>query len=248
MPVVSQIDIAPTISRLLDFALPRTDGQPLEELGSWSCEQVVLSIVDSLGFRLYRYLEKDLKHLPSLAAAGQVFSAVSVSSHTSPAIASILSGLLPEHHGIRDTEDARRSPIQSIPALASSAGIRTGVIMEKGGAEVYCGLVEYIGAVPRILPPAEFDRQSGRLAAEALAAHCRLVVAYFIGLDKAAHDGQDQHGFRQAAMTIDRSFGQILAAAPAKTAFLVVGDHPVHAGSLASGADPRCVALLAGCL
>jgi hypothetical protein len=112
-----------------------------------------------------------------------------VSNHTSPAIASILSGILPKHHGLYDTESAKRSPILSVPEMAPSAGMKSAVVMEKGWAEVYEGLIEFTGAVPRTLSPPDFDWEICRLSLEALSYGPRLLVSYFIGLDKAAHNG-----------------------------------------------------------
>ncbi len=246
MRYVSQVDIAPTIAHLLGISIPEPDGKPIEEVEGWMCQNAVLAIVDSLGYDLYRWLESELKNISFLAKHGLVLKARAISNHTSPAIASILSGLLPEHHGIYDTESAKRSPILSIPEIASSAGIRSAVVMEKGGAEVYRGLIEFIGAVPRTLSPFEFDREICRLSLEALSSMPRLLVSYFIGIDKAAHNGLSSEGFKEAAMTIDHCLGQIADAIQPGTMMLIVGDHPIHAGQFKRTRDPYCVALIIG--
>lgn len=246
MKPASQIDIAPTIALQLGLILPEPDGVPLPPMDGWVCRNSILAIIDSLGYDLYRWLEPMLSSIPSLAASGELYRALSVSNHTSPAIASILSGLLPVHHGIYDTESAKRSPILSLPEIASSAGLRSAVVMEKGGAEVYEGLIEYIGAVPRTISPQEFDRQICRLSVEALSTKPRLLVTYFIGLDKAAHNGLDKRGFVDAALAIDGYIGDIATAAEDGTMIVIVGDHPVHAGELKRTEGPYCVALIAG--
>ena len=243
---ISQVDIAPTIARLLGFDIPKPDGKPIDEVESWECRNAVLVIVDSLGYDLYKWLEPELKSIPALASSGLAIRAQSVSNHTSPAIASILSGLLPEHHGIYDTESAKRSPLLSVPEIASTAGMKSAVVMEKGGAEVYEGLIEFIGAVPRTLSPPDFDRKICRLSLEALAIRPRLLVSYFIGLDKAAHNGLRSDGFREAAMAIDKYMGEIAVASQPGTMVFVVGDHPVHAGKFKRAHDPYCVALIIG--
>ena len=82
-----------------------------------------------------------------------------VSNHTTPAIASILSGLLPEHHGIFDKAGAKESSILSLPEMASASGLKAAVIMEKNGAEVYQGLIEIVEGIPDSIPPEDFDRE-----------------------------------------------------------------------------------------
>ncbi|MGD9911934.1 MULTISPECIES: alkaline phosphatase family protein [Methanothrix] len=245
MRTVSQIDIAPSIAKVLGFHLPHPDGRPIEEIGRWRCQRAILIIVDSLGYELYRSFLPHLRHMREIAASGFLFRALHVADHTSPAIASILSGLTPEHHGIYDTESAKRSPILSIPEMASSAGLRSAVIMEKGGAEVYDGLIEYIGAVPRTLPPDEFDHHICRLTLEALSTDPNLVVSYFIGLDKAAHNGLHLDGFVRAAVSIDAQVGKIFNRAGPETMMVIVGDHPVHAGHMKND-DDKNVALIIG--
>jgi predicted AlkP superfamily pyrophosphatase or phosphodiesterase len=242
----SQIDIAPTIAHMLGLCIPEPDGKLIKEMESWKCQRAVLAIVDSLGYDFYKWLEPDLKNIPFLAKHGLVLRAKAVSNHTSPAIASILSGLLPEHHGIYDTESAKRSPILSLPEIASSSGMRSAVVMEKGGAEVYEGLIEFIGAVPRTLSPPEFDREICRLSREALLSRPSLLVSYFIGIDKAAHIGLSSAGFKEAAIAIDRCLGEIVDATQPGTMIVVVGDHPIHAGQLKRTFEPYCVALIIG--
>ncbi|MDD1752017.1 MAG: alkaline phosphatase family protein [Methanotrichaceae archaeon] len=243
---ISQVDIAPTIANMLRISIHEPDGRPIDEVKGWRCQNAVLAIVDSLGYDLYKWLEPELKNLPVLAKYGLVLRAEAVSNHTSPAIASILSGLLPEHHGIYDSESAKRSPILSLPEISSSAGMRSAVIMEKGGAEIYEGLIEFIGAVPRTLSPLEFDKEICRLSLEALSSMPRLLVSYFIGIDKAAHNGLSLDGFKEAATAIDQCIGKIADAVQPGTMMVVVGDHPIHAGQLKRTHDPYCVALIIG--
>ncbi len=243
--MVSQIDIAPSIAHLLGIHLPDPDGTPIREIKGWRCSKAILIIVDSLGYGLYHSFLPHLTHIKNIAASGLVFKALHVSDHTSPAIASILSGLKPERHGIYDTESAKRSPILSVPEIASTSGLRSAVIMEKEGAEVYDGLIEYIGAVPRTLDPLEFDRAICRLTLEALSTDPDLVVTYFIGIDKAAHNGSSLEGFIEAAVCIDSHIGCIFRRASPGTMIMIVGDHPVHAGFMKNEND-RNVALIIG--
>jgi predicted AlkP superfamily pyrophosphatase or phosphodiesterase len=246
MRQISQVDVAPTIANIFGISMPRPDGLSIESVKDLHYKNAILIIVDSLGYDLYKWLLPKLKNTTDLARKGQTFQALSVSNHTSPAIASILSGLLPEHHGILDTESAKRSPILSIPEIASSAGMKSAVVMEKGGAEIYDGLIEFIGAVPRTLSPSDFDKEICRLSLEALSSNPRLLVTYFIGLDKAAHNGLSLDGFKDAALAIDDHIGKIVCAALPETLIFIIGDHPIHAGRFKRNQDPHCVALIIG--
>ena len=147
MKPVSILDVAPTLARTLGTSLPRSDGQPIEAVVEWGCKNAVLLIVDSLGYDLFRWLMPELKNMSCLAKAGVLFKADVVSDRTTPAIASILSGLLPEHHGIYDKAGAKESSLLSLPEIASSCGLKTAVVMEKNGAEVYEGLIEIVRGI-----------------------------------------------------------------------------------------------------
>ena len=99
---LSQLDIAPTVAGILGFVIPELDGKPIGIVQSWGCKDVVIIIIDSLGYDLFIWLMPELRSLSDLANDGHLFRAKAVSNHTTPAIASILSGLLPEHHCIFD--------------------------------------------------------------------------------------------------------------------------------------------------
>lgn len=242
---ISQVDIAPTIARVLGLSLTHTDGEPIE-LDCEMCRNVILAIVDSLGYDLYLSLEPYLRFMPALASRGSLISARSVSNKTTPAIASILSGLLPEHHQIYDKAGAKDSRLLSLPEIASTAGMKSAVIMEKQGAEVYTGLIEVVSGVPDHLSPGEFDDQICKKSLEALALEPRLLVSYFIGIDKAAHMGRGMAAMRTEAEHIDGCLGEVAGAAIPGTLIIVCGDHPVHAGPLKRSEGPRCVALITG--
>ena len=245
MKPISQIDIAPTIARTLGFEI-KSDGAPIKAVEGWQCRNAILIIVDSLGYDLYQRMKPRLSSMPALADEGFLFRARSVSNHTSPAIASILSGLLPEHHHITDTKAARHSPLLSIPEIATSAGLRSAVVMEKEGAMVYEELIEFIGAVPGTLIPLDFDKEACRLSLDALSSAPRLLVSYFIGIDKAAHNSLPVDGFMKAVVDIDGYIGKIVDRADRGTMIVIVGDHPVHAGPFKRTHGPYCVPILIG--
>jgi predicted AlkP superfamily pyrophosphatase or phosphodiesterase len=246
MKPVSLLDVAPTLARTLGINLPRSDGLPIEAVVKWGCRNAVLLIVDSLGYDLFRWLMPGLENMSRLANAGVLFKANVVSNHTTSAIASILSGLLPEHHGIYDKAGAKESSILSLPEIASSCGLKTAVIMEKNGAEVYDGLIEIVRGIPDTLHPGDFDRESCGMTLGALHQRPRLLVSYFIGIDKTVHMGLGPDEIRDAAMIIDRCLGEIFCAAEPDTLIVLCGDHPVHAGQLKRTHEPYCVALIMG--
>jgi predicted AlkP superfamily pyrophosphatase or phosphodiesterase len=242
----SIVDVAPTIARVLGIDLPEPDGRLIEDVMGWGCRNVILTIVDSLGYDLYRWISQDLRNIGALASRGLLLKAETVANHTTPAIASILSGLTPEHHGILDKEGAKESTILSIPEIASSMGERSAVIMERNGAEVYDGLIEIIGAVSDRLSPEKFDDEIRRLSLEALSREPRLLVSYFLGIDKTIHMGLGPEEIRDAAILIDRCIGELICAALPKTLVIICGDHPVHAGPLKRTRGPYSVALILG--
>jgi len=240
----SLLDVAPTAAQVLGLTLPQSDGRPINLVDGWGCKKVALIIIDSLGYDLFRWLMPRLEHLSALARDGLLLQAEAVSGHTTPAIASILSGLLPEHHGIFDKAGAKESSILSIPEIASASGLKTAVVMEKNGAEVYEGLIEIIAGIPDDISPEDFDQEACRMTLVALAQNPELLVSYFIGIDKTVHAGRGLEEIKDAALRIDQCLGRIASATDAKTLFIICGDHPIHAGKLKRSKGPYTVALI----
>lgn len=245
-PTLSQLDVAPTIAAVLKIRLTNSDGRVIDGIVDWGCRNVALVIIDSLGYDLFRWLQPKLTSISGIAACGRLFSAGAPSQHTTPAIASILSGLLPEHHGIFDKAGAKESSILSLPEIASAAGLKSAVIMEQNGADVYSGLIEIAAGVSDKMAPAHFDREACRLTVQALSRSPRLLVTYFIGIDKAVHNGGGPAEIRDAALLIDQCMEKIIAAAEKDTLFIICGDHPIHAGPLKRTAEPYNVVLILG--
>jgi predicted AlkP superfamily pyrophosphatase or phosphodiesterase len=240
----SQLDIAPTAALILGLDLPRKDGRIIDQAISWGCRSVALIIVDSLGYDLLQLLLPDLKTMRELSEDGLLIRAAAVSNRTTPAIASILCGQIPEHHGIFDKAGAKESSVLSLPEIAASAGQSCTVIMEQNGADVYEGLVESIYGISDSIPPEEFDGTACRLTCRALRNRPRLLVSYFIGIDKAAHQGHGLKGIKGAALLIDSCIAEAIRTADEETLFIICGDHPVHAGPLKRDKGPYCVAII----
>lgn len=244
MPPLSQIDIAPTAALILGLQLPRPDGRAVDFAVARGCKSVALIIIDSLGYDLLIWLLPILENVRDLSIEGQILRITAVSNHTTPAIASILCGLLPEHHGIFDKAGAKESHIHSLPEVAAASGQSCAVIMEQNGAEVYQGLIKVAYGIPDSIPPQDFDREACALTCQALREKPRLLVSYFIGIDKSVHLSQGLEGIREAALLIDRCIGEIVKTANEETLFIICGDHPVHAGPLKRTREPYCVAMI----
>jgi 2,3-bisphosphoglycerate-independent phosphoglycerate mutase len=190
------------------------------------------------------WLRPSLENMSHLADDGLLLRATAVSNHTTPAIASILSGIIPLHHGIFDKAGAKASSTPSLPDMASASGLKAAVVMETNGAEVYRGLIEIVEGIPDSIPPEDFDREACRKTVQAILQRPRLLVSYFIGIDKSVHRGLGLEGIRKAALNIDRGIGEVVGSADEETLFILCGDHPIHAGLLKRTKEPYCVALI----
>ena len=105
----STIDIAPTISRILKIPMVPPTGRPIQEVESYAkerkCKRAVIIVVDSLGYSLYKYLSPVMKNLNEISEKGLLLRCKSSAAITSPSIASIFTGYLPEEHNIYSTAD-----------------------------------------------------------------------------------------------------------------------------------------------
>ena len=241
---ISLLDIAPTAALVLELKLPCFDGRPVDQVADWGCKKVALIIIDSLGYELLLWLLPSLENMSALCKSGKLLSATAVSSHTTPSIASILSGLLPVHHGIFDKAGAKESSVLSIPEIAAKNGLKCAVIMEQNGADVYRGLIDWVHGISDRIPPQDFDKEAGSMSCKALSQRPDLLVAYFIGIDKCVHMGKGPEGIRSAALLIDRCIGEMVKAANDDMLFIICGDHPIHAGPLKRCREPYHVAVI----
>ncbi len=238
------IDVAPTMARVLGVKTPFIDGVPIDEVEGWECDRVVLAIVDSLGYGLYKALEPDLPKMRSMAKEGLLLKAECVAPSTTPAIASILTGLMPHNHGISNTRQASESEIRSFLEWANSEKVRSSVVMEEEGARTFEGFVSMVMGVPKSLGVRDFDREILTLSLASLGTDPRLLVAHFVGIDRIAHQGGGVDEIRDAASAVDGHLGDLAAAIPERTMIVVCGDHPLHAGKLKGVFDSKHVALI----
>jgi len=96
------IDIAPTISRLLNIPMTPPTGKPIPEVLKYTkkkdYKRMVIIVVEGLRYFLYIHLFQIMKNLNELVKKGLLFKCKSPATITSPAIASIFTGYPPEEH------------------------------------------------------------------------------------------------------------------------------------------------------
>jgi len=241
---VRLIDLAPTMARVLGVRTPPLDGTSIDLVEGWGSDRVLLAIVDSLGYGLYRALEADLPNMRSLAGEGLLLKAESVASSTTPAIASILTGLNPENHGITNTTQASESEMRSLLEWATSDDVSSAVVMEEEGARTFDGFVDLVIGVSKSLKDGDFDREILAGTLLALETDPKLLVAHFLGIDRIAHRGGGIGEILEAASEIDGHLGILASAIPPRSMMIVCGDHPLHAGGLKAVFDGDYVALI----
>ena len=223
--VYSLVDIAPTISALIDVSLPGADGEAIPELIDRvsGCDHVILIIVDSLGYLTYLRLRSAAQVM-----RGTLIRCRAVADHTTPAIASILTGCYPETHGILTTADVCTSEIKSILERAEECGVRSAVAIESEGAIAMKTKIELSAGVPDGPDILEYDQRIRDSSIELLKHEPVLLVAHFRAIDRYAHEDRSFEELVYAAKTIDEHIKEIRRNARGDTSVFVCGDHPIH--------------------
>ncbi|MBN1456128.1 MAG: sulfatase-like hydrolase/transferase [Methanomicrobia archaeon] len=188
---------------------------------------VTLVVIDSLDSTLYYTLAADLEVLHKLASAGLVFDCETVTDTTTPAIASILTGLLPEEHGIFTSNEVGTSPVNSLLELLDDAGLPTGAILETEGTRPLVGRISYVCPVDDREDIAEYD---GLITTHTVSVvqkeEVRFVFAHLRAIDRFAHRNKDLH---IAAQLTNKHMKNIAAAVSARAGVLLIcGDHVAH--------------------
>lgn len=238
------MDIAPTISELLDVPMVPPDGKVIPEIIEYTnihaCQKVVLIIVDSLGYSLYRYFSESdgiFQNVRQLAESGMVLRCQSTADHTTPAIASIFTGYLPANHHIYATDDIYRErakdsanpKIQTILEWAHAAGRKSAVVIESHGADTFLDRVGKVFDVPDSEDIIEYDRKITDAAVDALESKPDILAVHLRAIDRYAHRSQTWEEMRYAAGTVDTNIGRIVEHSEKGTLFMLCGDHPIHA-------------------
>lgn len=214
----SLVDIAPTIASILHISMPERDGAAIPEIIKEldKCGKLILIIVDGFGLSNYeRY-----KHYFNFK--GLVFKCKGVSMHTTPSIATILTGLHPVNHRVFETQDAYKSEGLSVVELASMQGIKSSVIMEKMGARSFQGSVDLVVEIEE-----EDAVQYDYKVRNALIRHAQetaFTVAHFRILDRFYHS----NGNTEKAVEILSTHLKDIAARSKNAGIMICGDHPPH--------------------
>lgn len=241
----SLVDIAPTISELLDIPMVPPDGKIMPEVIEYasirSCQKVVLIIVDSLGYSLHRYFSESggiFQNIRQLAGSGMVLQCRSTADHTTPAIASIFTGNLPTKHHIYATDDiyverakdSKNPKIKTILEWAHDAGRKSAVVIESLGADTFLDRVGEVAGIPDSQDIIEYDRKITDAAVQSLESKPDILAVHLRAIDRYAHRSQTWEELRYAAGTVDVNIGRIVETAEKGTLFMICGDHPIHAG------------------
>lgn len=252
MQHISLLQIAPTladffgiqllsrarpIDRILEFAHAHTPLPPV----------VVLVVIDSLDCHFYATYAVELEVLHHLAERdGLLFECETVSNHTTPAIASILTGLRPETHGIVTSEDVGKSKINSILELLDEQGTPTAVVMETNGTKPLSGRISYVFAVDDREDIVEYDELIRAHTITALQKpEVRLVASHLRAIDRFSHRGGD---LRVAAQVTNENIQAIAEAMRTRKGMLLIcGDHGLHVKNKKREETPATVPLIVCC-
>lgn len=212
----SLTDVAPTIASILHVSLPKTDGVPIPVIvrGLINCNKLILIIVDGLGLNLYKIFK------PHFNFNGMVIECKGVSMHTTPAIATILTGLYPQNHKVFETRHAYTSEPISVVELASKQGIVSAVVMEKTGAKSF--------RVDHVIEVEEEDAIIYDLkikdALIEVAQKSVFTVAHLRILDRYYHDKKN---ITEAVEILSMNLKDIIIASK-DIGIMICGDHPPH--------------------
>ncbi|AKB51184.1 hypothetical protein MSBRW_1931 [Methanosarcina barkeri str. Wiesmoor] len=234
------IDIAPTISRLLKIPMVPPTGRPIPEVESYAkernCKRAVIIVVDSLGYSLYNYFSPIMKNLSNIAEKGFLFRCKSPATITSPAIASIFTGYLPEEHNIYSTadiytertKDSENPRLKSIMEWACRAGMKASAIIETEGAESFRGRIKDFYGVPNSEDILDYDLQITNYALHSLKEKPDIMAVHLRTLDRFSHRAESWKELKKAAEAVDKNLGEIYRNAEKGTIFFICGDHAIH--------------------
>ncbi len=231
MQRLSLLHLAPTIAAYfgLNLATPLPPAERiLRFLQARRPPVVLLLVIDSLDCPLYRTFSAELAELRTLLARdGLVFACETVSTATTPAIASMLTGLPPESHGILTSEEVGTSAVHSILELLDEAGMPTAAVMETKGTQPLQGRISYVCPVDDREDIEEYDDRITSSTLDLLQQReVRFIFAHLRAIDRFAHRGMD---LQLAARITNQHIREIAEALGGRTGVLLLcGDHAAH--------------------
>ena len=231
----TQLDIAPTIARILDIRIPDHDGKEIWEAIRYSegkeIEQILLVIIDGMGVTLYTKLGDVIKHLKKVSHDGLFFECKSLPPRiTTPNIGTILTGYTPEHHLLYKVSDVFYTPIQTVLEIASENGIKSGIIIETMGAKPMSNRVDVAIGVENTHGIVDYDRRITDLAVKAFKLENVMLMAIHLrAVDNCLHHyAESWEDVMYSATTIDRNIKRLVDSLSKSTLLLITSDHPVH--------------------
>ena len=238
--VRSLVDIAPTIAESIGVPLPGADGTVIPELIDRlrRCDRAILIIVDSLGYFTYQRLRPYMPHMQ-----GTVIRCRAVSDHTTPAIASILTGCHPDTHRTFTTDDVCTSPIKSILERAEECGIKSAVAIESEGAKAMKTKIDLSYGVDDSSDILAYDATIKKYTIDLLKHEPVLMVAHFRAIDRYAHEARSFDELAYAAECIDNHIDEICRHIDSDTCVIVCGDHPIHGNCIEGDQDVALIVL-----
>ena len=247
----SLLQIAPTLAEFFGIPL-NSQVRPVEQIlnvmYARNPQVVVLVVIDSLDFQVYLDFAAELEVLHEFVERdGLFFECETVSSHTTPAIASILTGLRPESHEIRTSEDVGKSKINSILEMLDDAGKPTAAVLETNGTKPLLGRISYVFAVDDRKDIVEYDALITTHTISVLnhQHEVRFVFSHLRAIDRFAHRDWD---LRVAANVTNENMRAIAKAVGDRNGMLVIcGDHEAHLKERKASHGKATVPLLVCC-
>lgn len=133
--VYEQKDIAPTLAKVLDVEYGVPSGDSIDVYERYVGDKVLLVIIDSFDWSIFERFGREI--IKKFFEPFEEFKVSSPAEVTSPGIATILTGLDPEEHGVFSTEDARDSDTVNLPEFLAKKGVKASVVMEAEGANTF---------------------------------------------------------------------------------------------------------------
>jgi hypothetical protein len=249
MQTLSLLHIAPTLAAFFGIHLP-SPVQPVEQIlnvmNARNPSVVVLTVIDSLDWQLYADFAPELEVLHALASHGLLFECETVSTTTTPAIASILTGLFADEHEIFTSEDVGTSAVNSILEVLDDAGKPTAAILETAGTKPLVGRISYVCPVDDREDIQEYDALiTSHVISVLKKREVRFVFAHLRAIDRFAHRGND---LRVAAHITNENMGEIAKAVNERGGMLFVcGDHEAHLKERKVSGGKGTVPLIVAC-
>jgi hypothetical protein len=249
MQTLSLLHIAPTLAAFFGINLP-SPVQPVKQILNFvnarNPSVVVLTVIDSLDWQLYADFADDLAVLHALASQGLLYECETVSTTTTPAIASILTGLLADEHEIFTSKDVGTSAVNSILELLDDAGKPTAAILETAGTKPLVGRISYVCPVDDREDIQEYDALITSHAISVLQKQeVRFIFAHLRAIDRFAHRGND---LRVAAAITSQNMKEIAHAVRERNGMLLIcGDHEAHLKERKAPGGKGTVPLIVAC-